>query len=87
MVKLHLLERFFLKMETLAGISNKNRRSGSRTTRHNAASAMPGAGVPMADIFAVLGHKDPNIVSVYLSTDDETIASCTLPIPGGIRNE
>ena len=41
----------------------------------------------MADISAVLGHKDPSIVSVYLSTDDETMASCTLPLPGGVRNE
>lgn len=81
------IRMILLKMETLAGISNKSRSSGSRTTRHNAASAMLRAGVPMADISAVLGHKDPNIVSVYLSTDDETMASCTLPLPGGIRNE
>ncbi len=76
-----------LKMESLAGISNKNRSSGSRTTRHNAASAMLRSGVPMADISAVLGHKDPNIVSVYLSTDEKTMAACTLPIPRGVQDE
>ena len=70
-------------MEELAGISNKDRGSGSRTTRHNAASAMLRSGVPMSDISAVLGHRDPNIVSVYLSTDEETMAACTLPLPGG----
>ena len=71
------------KMETLAGISNKDRGCGSRTTRHNAASAMLRSGVPMSDISAVLGHRDPNVVSVYLSTDEETMAACTLPLPGG----
>lgn len=72
-----------LKMEELAGISNKDRVSGSRTTRHNAASAMLRSGVPMSDISAVLGHRNPNIVSVYLSTDEETMAACTLSLPGG----
>jgi len=73
-----------LKMQALAGISNTGRISGSRMTRHNAASSMLRSGVPMADISAVLGHTDPNVVSVYLSTDETTMASCTLPLPGGI---
>lgn len=72
-----------LKLEALAGISGKDRVSGSRMTRHNAASSMLRSGVPMADISAVLGHTDPNIVSVYLSTDETAMASCTLPLPGG----
>lgn len=50
-------------------------------TRHNAASAMLRAGVPMSDISAVLGHSDPNIVSVYLSTDAKRLAACTLRLP------
>ena len=70
-----------LKMEALAGISNACRVSGSRMTRHNAASSMLKSGVPMADISAVLGHTDPNIVSVYLSTDETVMAACTLPLP------
>lgn len=74
-----------LKMETLAGINNKERVSGSRTTRHNAASAMLKSGVSMSNISAVLGHTDPNIVSVYLSTDEKTMVSCTLPVPGGAQ--
>lgn len=72
-----------LKMQALAGISNVGRICGSRMTRHNAASSMLRSGVPMADISAVLGHTDPNVVSVYLSTDETTMASCTLPLPGG----
>ena len=68
-------------MEAKAGIRKEGRMAGSRFTRHNAASTMLRAGIPMSDISAALGHKDPNIVTVYLSTDDETLASCTLPIP------
>lgn len=71
------------KMEALAGISNAGRSTGSRMTRHNAASSMLRSGVPMADISAVLGHTDPNIVSVYLSTDETVMAACTLPLPKG----
>jgi site-specific recombinase XerD len=74
-----------LKMEAFAGINNKERVSGSRTTRHNAASAMLKSGVSMSNISAVLGHTDPNIVSIYLSTDERTMEACTLPVPGGAR--
>jgi site-specific recombinase XerD len=77
------IRTILLKMEALAGISKEGRVSGSRTTRHNAASVMLKSGVPMSNISAVLGHTDPNIVSVYLSTDEVTMAACTLPLPGG----
>ena len=76
-----------LKMESLSCVFNKNRGSGSRTTRHNAASYMLRSGVPMENISAVLGHRDPNVVSVYLSTDAETMAACTLPLPRGTQDE
>lgn len=68
-------------METLAGIQKDGRMAGTRMTRHNAASAMLRAGIPMSDISAVLGHSDPNVVSVYLSTDATSLAACTLPLP------
>lgn len=77
------IREILIKMETLAGISRNNRVSGSRTTRHNAASAMLKSGVPMPDISAVLGHNDPNTVSVYLSTDEMAMAACTLSLPKG----
>lgn len=79
------LREILVKMEALAGISRDNRVSGSRTTRHNAASVMLRAGVPMPNISAVLGHTDPNTVSVYLSTDEIVMAACTLPLPRGGR--
>jgi integrase len=75
------------KMEKLAGISDDARSTGSRTTRHNAASMMLRSEVTMGNISAVLGHHDPNVVSVYLSTDDKIMASCTLPLPGGVSHE
>lgn len=69
------------KLEERAGIKKEGRATGSRTTRHHAASSMLRAGVPMPDISAALGHRDPNIVSVYLSTDAVSMAACTLPLP------
>jgi len=79
------IREVLLKMEAFAGISKEGRVSGSRTTRHNAASVMLKSGVPMSNISAVLGHTDPNIVSVYLSTDEAAMAACTLPLPRGVR--
>jgi integrase len=69
------------KMEEKAGVQKKERITGSRMTRHNAASAMLRSGVPMPDISAALGHKDPNTVLVYLSTDEKALAQCALAMP------
>lgn len=69
------------KMERLAGVQKEGRMSGSRMTRHHTASSMLRSGVPMPDISAALGHRDPNIVSAYLSTDAASLAACTLPLP------
>ena len=69
------------KMEEKAAVRKEGRIIGSRMTRHNAASSMLRSGVPMSDISTVLGHKDPNTVLVYLSTDEKTLASCTLAMP------
>ena len=76
------------KLEELAGIKKEERPVGSRMTRHHAASSMLRAGIPMSDISAAPGHRDPDIVSVYLSTDAISLAACTPPLPlvgkGGI---
>lgn len=78
------------KLEETAGIKKEGRPVGSRTTRHHAASSMLRAGIPMSDISAALGHRDPNIVSVYLSTDARSLSACTLPLPpvrkGGVSD-
>lgn len=73
--------RILSLMDQTAGIKKHGRISGSRMTRHNAASSMLRSGVPMSDISSVLGHKDLNIVSVYLTTDSVTLRTCTLPLP------
>ena len=77
--------RILSLMDQTAGIKKHGRISGSRMTRHNAASSMLRSGVPMPDISSVLGHKDPNIVSVYLTTDSVTLRACTLPLPPVVR--
>lgn len=69
------------KLEQLAGIKKEGRPVGSRMMRHHAASSMLRAGIPMSDISTALGHRDPNVVSVYLSTDAIGLAACTLPLP------
>ena len=78
------------KLEQLAGKKKQERPVGSRTMRHHAASSMLRAGIPMPDISAALGHRDPNIVSVYLSTDARSLSACTLPLPpvwkGGVSD-
>jgi site-specific recombinase XerD len=73
--------RILSLMDQTAGIKKHGCISGSRMTRHNAASSMLRSGVPMSDISSLLGHKDPNIVSVYLATDSVTLRACTLPLP------
>ena len=47
----------------------------------NKSLSMLRAGIPRSDISAALGHREPNIVSVYLSTGARSLAACTLPIP------
>jgi len=69
------------RMEKRSGAKDEKKISGTRMTRHNAASHMLTAGIPMPDISAALGHRNPDSVSIYLTTDDENLASCTLPMP------
>jgi site-specific recombinase XerD len=49
--------------------------------RHNAASTMLRKGVPLPAISEELGHKCMDSTMVYLSTDQETMSSLTLPLP------
>jgi integrase len=64
-----------------AGILKEGRICGTRLTRHNAASRMLRKGIPLTTISAILGHIDPNSVTVYLTTDEDKLAECTLPLP------
>ena len=64
-----------------AGVSTEGRLVGTRMFRHNAASSMLRKGVPLPAIAEELGHRSQDSTMVYLSTDKETMASLTLPLP------
>jgi len=39
-------------------------------------------------ISEMLGHRNKNSTMIYITTDDERLAECTLPLPGkgGVLN-
>ena len=48
--------------------------------RHNAASTMVKNGVPIEPIAAVLGHSDTDSADIYITTDEERLRECVLPL-------
>ena len=64
-----------------AGVETVGRLTGTRMFRHNVASTMLRKGVPLPAISEELGHKCQDSTMVYLSTDQETMSSLTLPLP------
>lgn len=64
-----------------AGVETAGRLTGTRMFRHNAASTMLRKGVPLPAISDELGHKCQDSTMVYLSTDQKTMSSLTLPLP------
>lgn len=64
-----------------AGVETVNRLTGTRMFRHNVASSMLRKGVPLSAIAEELGHRSQDSTMVYLSTDQETMSSLTLPVP------
>lgn len=64
---------------------------GTRLLRHHMASKMLKNGVPVQTISLVLGHTNPNSTDIYLTTDDEKMRECALPLSvipmkvGGLR--
>lgn len=64
-----------------AGIETTGRLTGTRMFRHNAASTMLRKGVPLPAISEELGHRCQDSTMVYLSTDQKTMSSLTLPLP------
>ena len=64
-----------------AGVDTTGRLTGTRMFRHNAASTMLRKGIPLPAISEELGHKCQDSTMVYLSTDQETMSSLTLPLP------
>ena len=72
-----------------AGIDCTSRPIGTRMTRHSAASRLVRKEVPLHVVSDALGHKNPESVLIYLSTDDQMMSKCTLGLPnvrgGGMR--
>jgi integrase len=61
-------------------------KAGTRFLRHNAASRMLRAAVPLPTISAVLGHASPESTSLYMSADRDRLLKCVLDVPEGSRS-
>ena len=64
-----------------AGVSDV--RAGCRLLRHNAASKLLRAEVPLPTISAVLGHASAESTNLYMSVDRDRLADCVLDVPQG----
>jgi integrase len=64
-----------------AGVANV--KAGCRLLRHNAASRLLRATVPLPTISAVLGHASAESTNLYMSVDQERLLECVLDVPGG----
>jgi site-specific recombinase XerD len=63
-----------------ANIPFDQRICGTTLLRHNAASMMLRNGVSQEIIAAVLGHADPDTTSIYITTDEDRLRDCVLPL-------
>lgn len=61
-------------------------KAGTSFLRHNAASKLLAASVPLPTISAVLGHASQELTSTYLSLDADRLLECVLPVPVGGRS-
>jgi integrase len=59
-----------------------NVKAGTRLLRHNAASRLLRAAVPLPTISAVLGHASQESTNLYLSVDRDRLLECVLDVPG-----
>jgi len=58
----------------------------TRLLRHNAATRLLRASVPLPTISAVLGHTSPESTDLYLSVDHVRLLDCVLGVPEGARS-
>jgi len=58
-------------------------KAGTQLLRHNAASRLLRAAVPLPTISAVLGHADPESTNQYMSVDVGRLLQCVLEVPEG----
>lgn len=79
-VKLNTTWHIVKAVVSAAGVETSGRLTGTRMFRHNVASTMLRKGIPLPAISEELGHKCQDSTMVYLSTDQETMSSLTLPL-------
>jgi site-specific recombinase XerD len=60
-------------------------KAGTRRLRHNAASRLLAAAVPVPTISAVLGHASAESTNLYMSVDRERLLECVLPVAECVR--
>jgi integrase len=65
-----------------AGICKDGRIAGMHMLRHNAASSMVKNAVPIETIAAILGHSSPDSTDIYITTDEQKLKECVLPMLG-----
>jgi integrase len=61
-------------------------KAGTRLLRHNAASRLLAAAVPLPTISAVLGHASEESTNLYMSVDRRRLLDCVLPVPEAVRS-
>lgn len=79
-VKLNITWHIVKAVVSAAGVETSGRLTGTRMFRHNVASTMLRKGIPLPAISEELGHKCQDSTMIYLSTDQETMSSLTLPL-------
>ena len=64
------------------GAHKDGRILGMHMLRHNAASSMVKESVPIETIAAILGHSSPDTTDIYITTDEQSLKECVLPMLG-----
>lgn len=67
--------------EVFRGAGVGDVKAGTRLLRHNAASRLLRAAVPLPTISAVLGHASPESTNLYMSADRDRLLECVLDVP------
>ena len=77
------VHRVTVKTFRKAGVTDV--KAGTRLLRHNAASRLLAAAVPLPTISAVLGHASPESTNLFMSVDRQRLLECVLPAPESVR--
>jgi integrase len=73
-------------VETFRKAGVNQPKAGTRLLRHNAASRLLAAAVPLPTISAVLGHASEESTNLYMSVDRPRLLDCVLPVPEAVRS-